>query len=106
MSGGGGGEGGGGVGGVEARRPENSLDNVFLVNLFYGLQSGSNGFITEGRRGSNFFQVVALGVSKETHKTCDFPEGGVRTPLPPLDPHTGTPDTTVCLQNHGLSKFK
>ena len=43
---------GGGGGGVEARRPENSLDNVFLViNLFYSLQSGSNGFITEGRRG-------------------------------------------------------
>ena len=52
-----------GGGGVEALRPENSLDNVFLViNLFYCLQSGSNGFITEGRRGSNFFQGV--GVSK------------------------------------------
>ena len=52
-----GGGGGGGGGGVEARRPENSLDNVFLViNLFYSLQSGSNGFTTEGRRGSNFFQ--------------------------------------------------
>ena len=52
---------GGGGGGVEARRPENSLDNVFLViNLFYSLQSGSNGFITEGRRGSNFFQGVAV----------------------------------------------
>ena len=66
-------------GGVEARRPKNSLDNVFLViNLFYNLQSGSNGFITEGRRGSNFFQGV--GVSKETHITCDFPGRGVRTP--------------------------
>ena len=73
------GGGGGGGGGVEARRPENSLDNVFLViNLFYNLQSGSNGFITEGRRGSNFFQGV--GVSKETHITCDFQGGGVRTP--------------------------
>ena len=30
--------------------------------------------ITEGRRGSNFFQGV--GVSKETHITCDFPGGG------------------------------
>ena len=70
---------GGGGGGVEARRPENSLDNVFLViNLFYNLQSGSNGFITEGWRGSNFFQGV--GVSKETHITCDFPGRGVRTP--------------------------
>ena len=66
---------GGGGGGVEARRPENSLGNVFLViNLFYSLQSGSNGFITEGRRGSNFFQGV--GVSKEIHITCDFPGGG------------------------------
>ena len=45
--------GGGGGGGVEARRPENSLD---AINLFYSLQSGSNGFITEGRRGSNFFR--------------------------------------------------
>ena len=96
--------GGGGGGGVEARRPENSLDNVFLViNLFYSLQRGSNGFITEGRRGSNFFQGV--GMSKETHITCDFP-GEVRTPNPPLDPHVGSPDATVCLQNHGLSKFK
>ena len=41
-----------GGGGVEARRPEISLDNVFLViNLFYSLQSGSNGFITEGGEG-------------------------------------------------------
>ena len=23
----------------------------------------------------------------ETHRTCDFPGGGVRTPIPPLDPH-------------------
>ena len=96
--------GGGGGGEVEARRPENSLDNVYLViNLFYSLQSGSNGFITEGRRGSNFFQGV--GVSKETHITCDFP-GGSGHPTPPLDPHVGSPDATVCLQNHGLSKFK
>ena len=73
-----GGWGWGGVG-VEARRPENRLDNVVLViNLFYSLQSGPNGFITEGRRGSNFFQRV--GVSKETDITCDFPGGGVRTP--------------------------
>ena len=97
---------GGGGGGVEARRPENSLDNVFLViNLFYSLQSGSNGFITEGRRGSNFFQGV--GVSIETHMTCDFPKGGGSgPPNPPVDPHVGSPDATVCLQNHGLSKFK
>ena len=99
---------GGGGGGVQARRPENSLDNFFsAINLFYSLQSGPNGFITEGRRGSNFFQGV--GVSKEahiTHITCDFPGGEVRTPNPPLDPHVGSPDATVCLQNHGLSKFK
>ena len=68
-----------GGGGGRGPTPENSLDNVFLViNLFYNLQSGSNGFITEGRRGSNFFQGV--GVSKETHITCDFQGRGVRTP--------------------------
>ena len=71
--------GGGGGGGVEARRPENSLDNVFLViNLFYSLQSGSNGFITEGRRGSNFFQGV--GCPKKPILLVIFQGGGVRTP--------------------------
>ena len=103
-----GGGGGGGGGGVEARWPETSLDNVFLViNLFYNLQNGSKRFITEGRRGSNFFQGV--GVSKETYITCDFPGGGggSGTPNPLLDPHMGSPDaTSVCLQNHGLSKYK
>ena len=75
--------GGGGGGGGGPRRPENSLDNVFsVINLFYNLQSGSNGFITEWRRGSNFFQGV--GVSKETHITCDFPgRGGSGPPYPP-----------------------
>ena len=36
-------------GGVQAWRPENSLDNVFIIvlNLFYSLQRGPNGFITE-----------------------------------------------------------
>ena len=54
-----------------------------VINLFYSLQSGSNGFIKEGRRGSNFFQGV--GVSIETHITCDFPEGGGSPdPLIPL----------------------
>ena len=49
------------------------------INLFYSLQSGSIGFITEGRRGSNFFH--GMGVSKEIDITCDFPGGGggVRT---------------------------
>ena len=81
-----------------------------VINLFYSLQSGSNGFITEGRRGSNFFQGV--GLSKETHMTCDFPWGGggggegSGPPNPPLDRHVGSPDATVCLQDHGLSKFK
>ena len=49
-----------------------------VINLFYNLQSGSNGFITEGRRGSNLFQGV--GVSKETRITCDFPGGGSTDP--------------------------
>ena len=55
-----------------------------VINLFYSLQSGSNGLITEGRRGSNFFQGV--GVSKETHITCDFPGGGGGGGPDPLNP--------------------
>ena len=72
--------GGGGGGGVEARRPENSLDNVFLViNLFYSLQSGSNGFITEGRRGSNFFQGVGGVQSNPYNLWFSIGGGGVLT---------------------------
>ena len=43
------GGGGGGGEGFQARRPENSLDVMFFKssNLFYSLQRGSNGFITE-----------------------------------------------------------
>ena len=69
---------GGGGGGGGGSRPDGqkTVWTVFflVINLFYNLQSGSNGFITEGRRGSNFFQGV--GVSKETYITCDFPGGG------------------------------
>ena len=75
--------GGGGGGGRGTTVRKQSGQCFLVINLFYSLQSGSNGFITEGRRGSNFFQGV--GVSKETHITCDFPGGGgggVRTPNP------------------------
>ena len=60
---------GGGGGGA---RKQSGQCLFLVINLFHSLQSGSNGFITEGRRGSNFFQ----GVSKETDITCDFPGGG------------------------------
>ena len=100
--------GGGGGGGVQVRRPENTLDNVFLVLFFYSpelilqLTEGSNGFITEKTilfkgsrggpefsrgRGSNFFLML---ISKETHITCDFPgdpNPPPPPPPPPLDPH-------------------
>ena len=77
-------EGGGGGGGRGPTARKQSGQCIFLViNLFYSLQSGSNGFITEGRRGSNFFQGV--GVSKETHIACDFQGGGGGPdPLTPL----------------------
>ena len=80
--------------GVQVRRPQKSLNNnVFLVlNLFYSLQRGSNGFITEKTlQGSNIFHGgggvqlfpgggggVQMLISIETHITCDFPGGGVR----------------------------
>ena len=52
--------------------------------------------------------LPGVGMSKETDITCYFPGGGGESgpPNPPLDPHVALPDATVCLQNHGLSKFK
>ena len=92
----------GGGGGGSRPDGQKTVWTMFLViNLFYSLQSGSNGFITEGVQ-----LLQGVGVSKETHITCDFPGGGSRPPNFPLDPHVGSPDATVCLQNHGLSKFK
>ena len=90
--------------GVQAWRQENSLDNCFLVfNLFYSLQRGSNGFITEktyfskdpelvqhfpGGGGSNFSEGggVQLLISMETHITCDF-TGRVWTTFPSGSAH-------------------
>ena len=70
-------------GGVEARRPENSLDNVFFSHqLILQFTEWIQWFYYRGEEGSNFFQGV--GVSKETHITCDFPGGGGSGPLNPL----------------------
>ena len=93
------GRGGGGGGRGPTARKQSGQCFFFVINLFYSLQSGSNGFITEGRRGSNFFQGV--GVSKE----IVIFQGGSGPPNPPLDPHVWSPDATICIQNHGLSKF-
>ena len=68
----------GGGEGVEARRPENSLVNVFFSHQLI-LQITE--WIQWFWRGSNFSQGV--GVSKETDITCDFPGGGP-DPLTPL----------------------
>ena len=56
-----------------------------LLNLFYSLKRGSNGFITHFPGGSNLFQGWG---PIETHITitCDF-SGGSGPPIPPLDPH-------------------
>ena len=55
-------------GGVQARRPENSLDFFFLfsvLNLFYSFQRPSNGFITE--------KTI---LSKDPEGVQHFPGGG------------------------------
>ena len=54
--------------GVQAWRPENSLDNVFFIVLIliYSLQRGSNGFITE----------KSIIFSKDTDGVQNFPGGG------------------------------
>ena len=98
--------GGGGGGGVEARRPENSLDNGFFSRqLILQFTEWIQWFYYRGEEGA---QLLPGGVvSKETYITCEFPGGGGSgPPNHPLDPHVGSPDASVCLQNHGLSKFK
>ena len=89
------------VGSLTARKQPGQLLLFFfcfllVLNLFYSLQRGSNGFITEktilfkGSRGSNFSRGgsrVQVLISLETHITCDFPGGGgggVRAPYHPL----------------------
>ena len=88
-----------GGGGVQVRRPENSLD-VFCCCCFLSpqliLQWGSNGFIEKTilfqgsrggptfSRGPNFSRVgggVQMLISIETHP------GGSGPPIPTLDPH-------------------
>ena len=98
LSGGGGGGGGGGS------RPDDQKTvwtpstyfTVYRVGPMVLLQRGGGGPTSSGRGGG----------SKETHIACDFPWGSGPPTPPSLDPHVGSPDATVCLQNHGLSKFK
>ena len=56
-----------------------------LLNLFYSLKRGSNGFIAHFPGGSTF---SGGGGPIEIHITitCDFP-GGSGPPISPLDPH-------------------
>ena len=78
----------GGGGGVQVRRPENSLDNVcfffrggpmvLLQRKLYFSKDPEGVQFSRGR-GSNFFLML---ISKETHITCDFP--GDPDPLSPL----------------------
>ena len=76
----------GGGGGVEARRPENSLDNVvFSHQLILQFAEGIQWFYYRGEEGVQL--LPGGGMSKETDITCDFPGGGP-DPLTPLWIHT------------------
>ena len=101
--------GGGGVGGSRPDGQKAVWTTLFVffcffcflvLYLFYSLQRGSNGFITEitilfqGSRGGPTFSRgvqlfrgggVQMLISIETHITCDF-SGGSGPPIPPLDP--------------------
>ena len=78
--------GGGGGEGVEARRPENSLDNVFFSHqLILQLTECIQWFYYRGEEGVQLLPGGG-GVHRNTHITCDFPEegGGGPDPLIPL----------------------
>ena len=60
---------------VEARWPENSLDNVcFSYQLILQFTEWIQWFYYRGEEGVQL--LPGVGVSKETHITCDFPGGG------------------------------
>ena len=73
---------GGGGGGVEARRPENSLDNVILSHqLILQFTEWIQWFYYRGEEGVQLLPGGG-GVSKETYITCDFQWGGVEARRP------------------------
>ena len=55
-----------------------------LLNLFYSLKRGSNGFITHFPGGGQTFSRGGGPIETHITITCDFP-GGAWTPYPPLD---------------------
>ena len=77
-------------GGVQAWRPENSLGSVFLVlNLFYNLQRGSIGFITEKTilfQGSRGVQQGGGSPNANSYRNTYhlWFSRGVRTPYSPI----------------------
>ena len=93
-------------GGVEARPPENSLDNVcFSHQLILQFTEWTQWFYYRGEEGVQLLPGGG-GVQRNPYNLW-FSRGGGGSgpPNPPLDPHVGWPDATVCLQNLGLSKF-
>ena len=77
-----------GGGGVEARRPENSLVNVFFSHqLILQLTEGIQWFYYRGEEGVQL--LPGGGGVQRNNITCDFPGGGGGPPNPPLDPHVG-----------------
>ena len=73
--------GGGGWGGGWSR----------LLNLFYSLKRGSDGFITHFPGGGGLtFSRGGGTIETQITITCNFPPGGgggSGPPIPPLDPH-------------------
>ena len=96
-----GGGGGGGGGWFQARRPDNSMDNVcfspqFILQSTEGGGGWSNDFLqrklyfSKDPEGVQHFPGVQLFpggiqmlISIETHITCEFPGGGSGPPIPP-----------------------
>ena len=89
---------GGGGGGDRGPTASHQLVLQFTVDPMVLLQRGGGGEGVQLLPGGG-------GVQTKPIQLVIF-HGGSGPPNPPLDPHVGSPDATVCLQNHGLSKFK
>ena len=98
---------GGGGGCERGSRPtarKQSRQCFFSHQLILQFTEWIQWFYYRGEEGVQLLPVGG-GVQKK-HITCDLPGGSGPPNPPPLDPQMGSPDATVCLPNHGLSKFK
>ena len=99
--------GGGGGGGGRGPTARKQSGQCFLKSSTYFTVYRVDPMVLLQRGGGGPTSSRGWGCPKKPIELVIFQcQGGSGSPNPPLDPYMGSPDATICLQNHGLSKFK